>query len=319
MLSDELILWDTIRNHEINRVKLDYGVNQSDYPLAFSQDGKAILFPTPESLIVLDGLTGENVRRLTAPVVDGKQSRLSLGAILPTGNKAALLFDFATGQTVGFYDTTTWESDGALFTLTGLRVPSYQHDMAISRDGQHLALLKTAYTQVPVKNDPTHKQTFPQRMSQLVIWDLIGKCAAAPIEIDNEHWTSSWASMVRFSPDGHFLAIGMANEDPEPIRIMDAATGQVVRAYKSPKGKGGWPVWGWLHGMDWSSDGQFIAFCGDDKAVHLLDAHTDQEIDSVTTPGSCAAVAFSPDSGRLAYGADNTVIIRRIHAIAAKD
>lgn len=319
MFGDDLILWDAVGNREIKRIASDHVFSPLDWPMSFSQDGKFLAtVPSPDqttsSFALLNGVSGEIVRNVAAHAVGGKPSSLVSVVAFHNEAKAALLLDFVGGQTLALYETRTWQPDSEIFTLTGLRVAPYQNDMAISPDGRHIALLKTVHTELPVKDDPTHTRTYGGKLYQLVVWDVTEHRAAEPIAIDNENWPSSWPSMVRYSPDGRFVAIGMANEDPEPIRIMDAVTGQIVRKYESPKGDREWPVWGWLRSMDWSSDGRFIAFCGDDKAVHVLDANSNAEADTIMISGTCYAVAFSPDSSRLAYGVDNAVIVRKIRA-----
>ena len=313
--SDQLILWDAARNLAVKKISLGRPLNYLDQPIAFSSDGKTIVsfrFPNmpQHTYSLIDGITGESVREVPVPLVDGTLMDMHLVAA-GRENGIAMLFSGIGEQNLVLYDTSTWQPRETVFTLTGLRVPAYEHDMAISPDGQHLALLKTLHIQVPVKDDPAHTQTMSGHEYQLVLWDVAEQHVSSSIKIDNDD-RSSWPSIVRFSPDGRHLVVGMANEDLRPVRIFDVASGVEVRSYRSPLGEKGFPVWGWLHGLDWSPDGQLIAFCGEDRSVHVLDANSDTVLDSIKAPGDCAAVAFSPDGTRLAYGADHTVILRKI-------
>jgi len=314
--SDQLILWDVVADKVIRRVPLGQALHRLDPPLTFTGDGKAIVVfdyfdPVSYSFSLIDGLTGENVHHVVGPAIDGLPGRLSLVAVPRDGNKVAMLLDSRSGQNLSIFDPMTWQPVETVFTLTGLRVPSYEYGMAISPDGQHLALLKTLHIQVPVKDDPTYTQTVSGHEYQLVVWDVGERRVSSSIKIDNDD-RSSWPSIVRFSPNGHQIVVGMANEDLRPVRIYDVASGHEARSYGSPLDEKGFPVWGSLHGLDWSSDGQFIAFCGDDHSVHILDATSGRVVDSIRTPAACAAVAFSPDGTRLAYGANHTVILRDI-------
>lgn len=319
--SDQLVLWDALAKHIIETV--DLGFPHTNWPRAmtFTNDGKAIVMfgipdapphNLPDSFTLIDGISGKNVRHFTGPIIDGNPSRLSEIAVSPTGNWAAMLFNFRSGQTLALYDATSWQVAKTVFTITGLRAPEYQDVLAITPDGLSLALLKRIFSRAPVKDDPTHTRTYPITEYELVLLRLSEADGTVSTKINSEERSSSFPSILKFSPGGEQIAVGMANEDLAPIRILDGVTGTEIHRYRSPLGERGWPIWGTVHSLDWSPDRMLLAFCGDDRSVHILDAESGEVFDSVKTEDACRAISFSPDGTMLAYGSGNTVIIRKI-------
>ena len=312
--SDEMILWDAATSRVVKKISLGRPLQILDQPMAFTSDGKTIvMFRFPDApqhtYSLIDGVTGENMRQIAAPIIDGSATNLQFAAAARE-NKIALMFSSVGTQTVLLYDASTWKPTETVFTMSGLRVPQYEHDMALSPDGRKVAMLKTLRREIPLKNDPA--RTMSDSFYKLDLWSIEERRLTSSVEINRQDWSSSWPSMIRFSPDGRFIAVGIDNEDHRPVRVLDAATGAEVHAYESPRGEKGWPVWGSIHGLDWSPDGRLITFCGEDKSVYVLDAHSTSVLDKVAAPGACWAAAFSPDGSRIAYGADHTVIIRKI-------
>jgi serine/threonine protein kinase len=96
---------------------------------------------------------------------------------------------------------------------------------------------------------------------------------------------------VAFSPDGNTLAMGL---DDGSVRLWDAHTGarkSRIQAHKRP-------VWC----VRFSPDGMMMATASDDGKVHLWDTQTNKEYDTLDLGTAVRAVAFSPDSKRIAAG-----------------
>jgi WD40 repeat protein len=317
--SDELILWDVIGGKTIRKIPLEFPLAPWPGSIAFTADGKSIVMfgipgspqdSLPASFSVIDGLTGQNLHHIAGPEIDGRPSHLRLVTVPKSGNTAAMLFGTQSGDALFLYDTTKWEPVDRVYSLVGRRVPEYEHDMAISPDGRHLAMLKTVRREEPVKNDPTHKLTIPVKTSQLVIWDIAEHRPVVSTMI-NEDSSNAWAAFVRYSPDGSYVAVGLDNSWHRSVRIFDAMNGSMVRVYAPPVPDPDNSWWA-VKGLSWSPDGSHIAVCGEHNSLRILDAVSSAVVDSIETPGPCWAVAFSPDGTRIAYGSDNTVIIRKI-------
>jgi Tol biopolymer transport system component len=316
--SDELILWDVNANRAIKKIALGSSLNRLDLPIAFSADGKNLLVfnnsdappgATAGCMLLIDGHTGEIVRPLPCPPIDGKLTNLVLISPLHGQNEFAILLNSgSSAQMLSILDAATSRMTDTVSTLTNRRVPFYEHDMAISPDGHNIAIL--AGIRRPFRNKDGDILPFDEKISSLVIFDLLRKTQSSPILI-NEDNANSWASIVRYSPDGSKIAIGMANEDSRPIRLFDVSETKVIWTKESPIVKGG-PKWGTIYDLDWSHDGRLIAFCGEDRTVNVLDAQSGVIIDSVATHGDCGDLAFNPDGTMLAYGTDHAVIVRRI-------
>jgi sugar lactone lactonase YvrE len=95
---------------------------------------------------------------------------------------------------------------------------------------------------------------------------------------------------VAFAPSGGLAAVGGADRE---IKVCDARTGKVVRAFPNPKGL--------RRAVVFSPDGRVFAAGGDDGAVHLWDVRTGKLLRTLPEHlGWVMAATFSPDGKLLA-------------------
>ncbi|MFO0841792.1 MAG: serine/threonine-protein kinase [Gemmataceae bacterium] len=141
-------------------------------------------------------------------------------------------------------------------------------------------------------------------------------------------------SHLALSPDGRWAATGRNDGHGGDVRVWDAETGELVKAFGMPDGmnvafspdgrwlagsdKAGyrfWHVGTWEEGpqtrvatprfVDWpavfSPDGRLLALERGDGAVRLIDAATGRELAALGDPhqGRAGAMSFSPDGRRL--------------------
>lgn len=114
-------------------------------------------------------------------------------------------------------------------------------------------------------------------------WDVATGCEFRTINEDCR------VNAVGFSPDGRSLALGL---DDRTVAILDPVTGERTRVI-APKGVIG------IGFIAFSPDGKTLALAAF-QTVKLFDAHSWEELWTITSPQGITALRFSPDSSTLA-------------------
>jgi WD40 repeat protein len=185
----------------------------------------------------------------------------------------------ATGGAIGGNEQTDvllWDAQagGLVHTLSGHSADVYS--VAFSSDGSRLV--------TTADDDLT------------IVWDT--QSGERLLTVPGEQDEASGAS---FSPDGHLLAIGSSRRKGT-IRIVDAQSGELVRAIKTVGG---------ICSPSFSPDGTRVAAAGcavfDANVVGVWDVGTGRRM--LTMDGEGSFPAYSPDGHRLATSRGATISV----------
>jgi WD40 repeat protein len=257
-----LVLWDARTGRAIRRQEKAGTVPRT---IAFSPDGQYLVsasllaFSFKQSFALLNGHTGELIRHLTAPEVGLPFWPLEAAVADPKGHFMALRFAGNGAPTVlALYDVKTWQPTRILVTPNlpedRSKVPPFplppmfyiNRQLLISSDGRYLAqigiLSQNGDNVVQILS--TDQREKPRNI--LVIPSI------SSVHIQD----------IAFSPDGQKLAVGLSNTDAEHLKIVDVATGAVIRTYPTL------PIRS-INGVGWSPDGRLIVTLSNDLKLRM--------------------------------------------------
>jgi WD40 repeat protein len=239
---DEFIrVYDIDSATEVVRMKL--GMNTSA-AVAFSPDGKTLAAVEGHHSVRLFnvatgkplGEPGGHLYRVNDAVLsaDGKLAVTAGG-----GERAALAWDPFTGKQVGRLETENSHTNGLFPAVDGrtLFLSTRTVPKPDGESGLHHWDLATLKPLRPVPTVPLSKTTYPPVYAQ--------------------------------SPDGKLLVVA-ADDAADPVRIVSAATGEVLHALV-----GNSPM---IHGAAFTGDGRALVVFGADAKAHVWDVATGKEL-----------------------------------------
>jgi serine/threonine protein kinase/WD40 repeat protein len=290
-------IWDVVTGKPRLRGPDDREATVANGALAFSPDGKKLLWGDADSTINLWDLQTRAVRTF-----EGHKSWIEAVAFSPDGRRIA--------SASGDGTLKLWELDSPHKVHTFPTLSSF-NDVAFSRDGRYLAAAS---------------------VSGARMWDLTSP--KDPREIELRDHANATCLMVSFSPDGRYLAAGSSNtvrlsevesgearaalkghsnlvwgiafldggrmlasgSEDRTVRLWDVAQAlgepYVLRAHP-----------GGVETLVFTPDGQTLVSGGSDALIRTWDVATGRQLTQLGVPGSRKPVyglAISPDGLTLA-------------------
>jgi WD40 repeat protein/serine/threonine protein kinase len=266
--------------------------------VAYSPDGRRIVVPSPEGVVLRDALTGEAIYTLRGQGMslafsrDGTRIATSVGG---RGSSTIFLWDAQTGKLVrdpfpalGFLAVTSLalSPDGTRLAAGdlagGVKVwdtATFNPCLSLDHEG---AIRDLAYS------PDGSRLTSANAASVAILWDVA----------TGRRLHKLLGRSVAFSPDGTRLAT--AGGEDRTARVWDTATGQELhKLVGHTQGVG--------H-VAFSPDGARVASAGQDQTIRVWDAATGRELFTLRGhTGGVSGVAFSPDGTRLASASADEV------------
>jgi WD40 repeat protein len=264
--------------------------------VAFSPDGKTVASASnPGTLILWDVASGKGVKELSAHQAgynavafspDGKTLAAGVALPWPPGtnpmdpNSRPLLpgevqlWDMASGKLTAQFSTQC-----------------YVVAVAFSPDGKTVAALSGRVTPAPAGVGPLWCLS-----ERLQLWDVATGNNSVTLNSSNSEVVD-----MAFHPDGKSVALtGTEDGKRRSIGLYNAASGQRMATFKAP---------GDIGAIAFSPDGKYLA-AGLGSSVQLWDAASGQRAGLLqANSGLVMAVAFNPDSKRLASCLDDSSVV----------
>lgn len=229
--------------------------------LAFSPDSRRLALGTGRgrnSIFILHPETAQ-----TETILEGHEGEVVALAFSPNGKRLA-----STGEdgVIHLWDT---ETGSCLKVIQGLE--GVARTLSWSADGARLA-------GSPVGN-------------RAVVWDVEKGSVESTIGEKN-------VTAIRYSPDGHRLAVGT---NLSTVEIRDAGTLELRQAIPTPHVR--------LTSIEFSPDGKIVATSGMDHALRLWEVESGRDLAVVRGHTELITkISFSPDGGRVATSSHDGTI-----------
>ena len=132
---------------------------------------------------------------------------------------------------------------------------------------------------------------------EILLWDAIAGTRLRSIGQPG----SNPVQVVAYSPLGKHVAVGEVSGNPQPVTIVDAATGEIVSRLAGHEAG--------ISALAFSPDGRTLATAGGDRTIKFWNLSDGSQRGSLDEGVGCVrSISFSPDGNWLAYaGTDFTI------------
>jgi WD40 repeat protein len=132
---------------------------------------------------------------------------------------------------------------------------------------------------------------------EILLWDAI---AGARVRSMGQPGSNP-VQVVAYSPSGKHVAVGEVSGSPQPIALIDSATGNMISRLAGHDSG--------VNALAFSPDGQTLATAGGDRTIKFWNVKDGSERASLNEGIGCVrSISFSPDGNWLAYaGSDFTI------------
>lgn len=195
--------------------------------------------------------------------------------------------------------------------LSASNITSFPNSLGVSSTSDALCAVGYSSGDVVVYNLKSMKQEFTFHSTDL--------------QVQQGQGSSSIPRVVKFSPGGALLAVARDNQSAGSITLYDVKYGENVGSlttltHSSKTTIGGFAHEGWIMGLSFNEDGQFLASCGFDKCIRVWNLElrereatlqinvTDLEDttqDEETDTSICSGVSFIKKGVRGGAGGDS--------------
>jgi WD40 repeat protein len=132
---------------------------------------------------------------------------------------------------------------------------------------------------------------------EILLWDAI---AGARIRSIGQPGSNP-VQVVAYSPSGKHVAVGEVSGSPQPINLIDAATGEIVSRLAGHDAG--------INALAFSPDGQTLATAGGDRTIKFWNVNDGSERATLNEGIGCVrSISFSPDGNWLAYAGNDFTI-----------
>jgi WD40 repeat protein len=284
-----------------------HGHRDQVWRVRWSADGQRLASASTDRTIqIWDAVNGQRIQTLRGHTQPIKAlAGCITGKLIASGDSDGVihLWDADSGKLLRQFHHRALVGDLS-FNPDGHRLASAGADGTVKvwdteTGDQHVELRGSASTRCVRFNPDGTQLACGGEDGQLHIWDVTTLKRKTITQRQG-----AWIESVSWSPDGHRLAVAVADGPPFPcLRTWDADSGELIRSMSGPVTN--------LRSVDWSPDGRLLATGDLEQTVRLWESDSGRMRTVIRLPGRAAgvqSVSWSPDGTRLAAAVrDETV------------
>jgi WD40 repeat protein len=293
----------------------------------------AVAFSSDGHLLASSGLDGNHLEGPFPVTVTDLRSRRQVAtlsrrartrgmAFSPNGKLLALADDSLAHDAVTFWDTSTWQQQGAPLPVSGADSVSFSKDgrlLAVSAyeatsvwdvaARRQLGVLPVSERRAPgdaaLAMSPNARLLAVSDVGTIRLWSLRNGRPASPSPLatfrPQRFPESRLVTRLAFSPDGKLLAAGAMNG---AVTVLDVVSHSMVTSFRAHARGRTWGSESNVTGLVFRRDGRTLLSSGLDGSIRGWDARSGKPIGRPLRghEGGVGALALAPDGQALASG-----------------